>query len=166
MDKIFDVVFSPKNFFRVSKYKRFDSVIVLLTVWFTNVLVLYPSLKYTPFFGRFVIFSLIGLGLFFIYCILSIAVHVIFGGAKRDSMIGFPYVMIPHVMSGWFFLLSLNNKWLSFLYLLPVGWSVILEFYLVRSSTTHGMIYTIVVRFSRDVIFVLGMYAFLRGWII
>ncbi len=166
MDKIFDVIFSPRNFFRVPKYKPLDSLFVILVIWITNALILYPLLKSTPFFGKYVLLSLIVLGLFFVYCIFAIAIHLIIGKANRNVTIGFPYVMVPHVMSGWIFSLTLNGKWLSLLYLIPLVWSVMLEFYLVRSSTIHGILYTIVVRVARDVIFLLGVYAFLRGWII
>ncbi len=143
-----------------------DSIIVILVIWFTNVLVLYPLFKDAPFFGNYIFFSLVGLGMLFVYYIFSVAIHMIIGRADRKTMMSFAYVLIPHVMSGWFFSLALMNKWANFLYLIPLTWSVVLEFYLVRASTYHGMIYTVVVRFARDVIFFFGVYAFLRGWMI
>ena len=166
MDKIFDVIFSPRNFFRAKRYKPLDSLIVILVIWLMNMFIIYPSLRAIPFWGGYILFSLVLLGLFFVYCVFSVAIHMIVGGARRSAMMGFPYVLIPHIMSGWFFTLSLNNKWISFLYVIPVAWSIILEFYLVRSSTVHGIVYTLVVRFARDIIFFVGIYVFLRGWII
>ena len=166
MDKIFDLVFSPRTFFKTSKFDFISSVTALLIVWFVNVLILFPSFKNIPFFGGFYVFSIILLGLMVVYYLLSVAIHRIAGKGGKKVFFGFSFVLFPHVMSGWIFSMGFLWKWAFILLLIPILWSIVLEFYLVRSSMGYGMIYTIVVRITRDIIYFVSLYAFLKGWFV
>ncbi len=166
MDKIFDVIFSPRIFFKTARFNPTGTLIPILILWFTNVLILFPTLKSIPFFSGYLMFSVILLGIFLLYCAFATALHIIVGKSGRVIGLSFPYVLMPHIMSGWIFSMSLFYRWATILFLIPITWSVILEFYLVRSSMGHGMLYTVIVRTTRDVIFFMCLYAFFRGWVV
>ena len=166
MDKIFDVIFSPRIFFKAAKFNPTSTIITILILWLTNILILFPTLKSIPFFSGYLMFSIIVLGILIVYCAFATALHIIVGKGGRTIGLSFPYVLIPHMMSGWILSMSLLYKWATVFFLIPIAWSVILEFYLVRSSMGHGILYTVVVRVVRDVIFFMCLYAFFRGWIV
>jgi len=166
VDRIFDVIFSPRIFFKTAKFNPIDTLIGILVLWFTNILILFPTLKNIPFFSGYLVFSVILLGILLIYCAFATALHMMVGKGGKIIGLGFPYVLMPHVMSGWIFSMSLLYKWMAILFLIPITWSIILEFYLVRSSIGYGMLYTVIVRIVRDVIFFACLYAFFRGWMI
>ncbi|MGC9218684.1 MAG: hypothetical protein ACP5G8_04695, partial [Athalassotoga sp.] len=77
---------------------------------------------------------------------------------------GFPYVLIPHILTGW--ILSVALFWnLSYIFLaIPIVWSVLLEFYLVRSSMGRGILYTLTMRIGRDFVFFLVIAFIFRRW--
>ncbi len=166
MDKIFDLVFSPRLFFKTSRFDLLSSTLTIFVVWIVNVLILFPMLGNIPFFGGFYIFSAILLGLIAIYYALAIGIHRIAGKGGKTVFLGFPFVLFPHVMTGWIFSIYFLWKWAAVLFLIPIFWSFILEFYLVRSSMGYGMIYTVIVRITRDIIFFVSLYAFLKGWFV
>ncbi len=166
MDRIFDVIFSPRIFFKRAKFNPISTLITILILWFTNILILFPTLKSIPFFSGYIVFSMIILGILIVYCAFATALHMIVGKGGRIMGLSFPYVLIPHVMSGWIFSMSLFYKWAAVLFLIPIIWSIILEFYLVRSSMGYGILYTVIVRIVRDVIFFMCLYAFFKGWIV
>lgn len=162
MDKIFDLLFSPKNFFKNSRPRPGDSIFSLVVVWAVNVLVIFPMFKNMPFFGGFWLFSLILLGLLAVYAAFAAGIHLLATG-NHDLFRNFPYTVFPHILTGWIVTLSVFSGFFAFFLAIPVAWSVFLEFYLVRASTGKGLVYTLVARAARDVIFFMGIYAFLKG---
>ncbi len=166
MDKIFDLVFSPKLFFKTSKFGFLSSILAIFVVWIVNVLILFPMFKNIPFFGGFYASSAILLGLIVVYCALAIGIHRIVGKGGKTVFLGFPFVIFPNVMTGWIFSIYFIWKWAAVLFLIPIFWSVMLEYYLVRSSMGYGMAYTVIVRITRDIIFFVSLYAFLKGWLV
>ncbi len=163
MNKIFDLFFTPKTFFKNSTFGPFDSIFAILILWIVNVLVVFPIFKETPLFGGFFDFSLVILAIIFLYEIFSGALHMFV--AKNEKVFwGFPYVLMPHILTGW--ILSIGIFWnLSYVFLvIPIGWSILLEFYLVRSSMGRGILYTLTMRIARDFVFFMVIGIIFRRW--
>ncbi len=163
MNKIFDLFFTPKTFFKNSIFGPFDSILATLILWFVNVLVIFPIFKETPLFGGFFDFSLVILAFIFLYEIFSGALHM-FVARNEKIFWGFPYVLMPHILTGW--ILSIGIFWnLFYVFLIiPIGWSILLEFYLVRSSMGKGILYTLTMRIARDFVFFMVIGLILRRW--
>jgi hypothetical protein len=163
LNKIFDLFFTPKVFFKNSTFGPFDSLLSTLILWLVNIIVIFPVFKETPLFGGFFYLSLVILALIFLYEIFSGALHM-FVARNEKVFWGFPYVLIPHILTGW--ILSVALFWnLSYIFLaIPIVWSVLLEFYLVRSSMGRGILYTLMMRVSRDIVFFLVIAFIFRRW--
>ncbi len=163
MDKIFDLFFTPKLFFKNSKFGPMDSLFATLILWIVNLFIIFPVFKDTPFFGGFAGLSLALLIIIFLYELFSGALHM-FTSKNQNVFWGFPYVLIPHILTGW--IVSAAIFWpFSYIFLIiPIIWSVLLEFYLVRSIIGRGILYTIVIRFSRDLVFFAAVSFILRRW--
>jgi len=165
LSKIFDLFFTPKTFFKNSTFGPFDSIFSTLILWFVNILVIFPIFKDTPLFGGFFNFSLVILIFIFLYEIFSGALHMFI--ARNEKVFwGFPYVLMPHILTGWIF--SIAIFWnVAYIFLaIPIGWSVLLEFYLVRSSMGRGILYTLTMRIVRDFIFFLVIAIIFRRWLV
>ncbi len=165
MDKIFDALFSPRVFFRNGHVSPWDSLKVIVLIWFIDVVIMYPTLKSCPFFGNYVLFSLVLLVIAIVYFLWTMVTHMIFTPVKRDVVWRLPFVFLPHIVSGWIVALSLKSTTMLALFIIPIGWSTILEFYFVRATAGRGMFYTLILRAVRDAIFIVAVISFLRGWV-
>lgn len=163
MDKVFDLIFAPKGFFKNSTFGPFDTLIATLIIWIVNAMILFPVLKDTPLFGGFFDFSVLLLAFIFLYNIFAGSFHMFFSKSK-NAFWGFSYVMMPNILTGWIFSVAIFWNLFYILLIIPVGWSVLLEFYLVRSSMGKGILYTLIMRIARDLIFlIIILFIFNRG---
>uniref|UniRef100_A0A7V3RFC7 Uncharacterized protein n=1 Tax=Mesoaciditoga lauensis TaxID=1495039 RepID=A0A7V3RFC7_9BACT len=163
MNKIFDLFFSPKIFFKDSRFGPFDAIFVTLLIWIVNMIIIFPTFKNMPLFGGFIPFAIVVLVLLFIYELFSGVIHK-FLSKDQNVFWGLPYALVPHILTGW--IISVAIFWeVAYIFLIiPIAWSVILEFYLVRSSTGRGILYTLVIRASRDLVFFAVLSFILRRW--
>lgn len=163
MDKIFDLFFAPKSFFKNSRFGPFDALIATLIIWIVNVLILFPVFKETPLFGGFFNFSILLLAFIFLYNIFAGALHMFFSKNEK-AFWGFSYAMMPNILTGWIFSIAIFWNLCYIFLVIPVGWSILLEFYLVRSSMGKGLIYTLIIRVARDLIFLIIISFIFKRW--
>ncbi|HEU24871.1 MAG: hypothetical protein C0176_05700 [Mesoaciditoga sp.] len=162
-DRIFDLFFSPKRFFKGSHFAPYDAIFAILLLWIVNVLAVFPTFKEIPFFGGFSGFSLVILGLISFYALFSASLHMFF--SKQSNLFwGFPYVLIPNILTGWFISVGVMDHFYYVLLAIPIIWSVILEFYLVRAIMGKGILYTILMRLIRDFVFLAMISIIFRRW--
>lgn len=162
-DRIFDLLFTPKRFFKSSNFTPSDAIFAILFLWIVNVLVIFPIFKETPFFGGFLGLSIVILAVIVFYELFSASLHMFF--ARQSKVFwAFPYVMIPNILTGWFISIGIFSSLYYVLLAIPIGWSILLEFYLVRALMGKGILYTIIVRLIRDFVFLALISMIFRRW--